>query len=251
MFLSVVPPDSDDDFLDELDEEAAKAEMDESDLADRAAQKVDLDLDDAPFLEDEDDEEEEEVIEDEPESQELEPEKPKKELPAWMRNKIILLALLGLLLIGGGTASYFILFSKKAPEEPPKQEEVIPEEAELEPLQPDTAVQEEIEEPQEPDIVLVRMEPFWIEQTDKDGNVRFLILRIVLPTEDRLLASGFNREIVLVRNAVYYYLRNKSVQLIAEDKNTDELKRELLTVINQYMSAGQFDDILFEEYLVK
>ncbi|XPV77286.1 MAG: flagellar basal body-associated FliL family protein [Desulfovibrio sp.] len=253
MFLSIVPPDSDEDFLDELDGEASKAEIDESGIADRAAQKVDLDLDDAPFLEDEDDEEEEEdeVVEAEPEPSALDDESPKRGLPAWLKNKFVLIGLLLFLLLGGGSATYFFLFADPAAPPPPVQKQAVEEETELEPLQPDTAEEILEEEPQEPDLVLVRLDPFWVEQKDKDGKIRFLILRIVLPTEDRLLASGFNREIVLVRNAVYYFLRNKNVQLVAEDRNTDELKKELLTVINQYMSAGQFEDILFEEYLVK
>jgi flagellar basal body-associated protein FliL len=33
--------------------------------------------------------------------------------------------------------------------------------------------------------------------------------------------------------------------------NADELKRDILAVVNQYLSTGQIDQILLEDYIIK
>ncbi len=216
-----------------------KAQLDDSE-ASRATQKVDLDLDDAPFLEDE--EEEEVELEEAPEA-ESPPEEPKekKELPAIFKNKLFYMAIVIVALL---VVIAFLLFSRpEAPSPPPQPEPEPVEQPQVEPV-PEP-------EPEVPGEILLRLDPFLIEQKDEKGAIRFLEVRLVLNTTDEALARQFKQETFTVRNALYYYLKNKDLQFLSDKKNAEKLKQELLAVVNQYMGFGQFKTLLFEQYLVR
>ncbi|WP_432737229.1 flagellar basal body-associated FliL family protein [Maridesulfovibrio sp. FT414] len=209
----------------------------------KAAQKVELDLDDAPFLEDE--EEEEEVPEREPEELapvEVVPEKKKS------KSKLIIFSGIGvIILLLAAILVKLFLFTDAPP--PPVKEPVAEETTEELPA---TIPQEEAPPPpEEPGVTLLRMDPFWVEQKDKKNNVRFLIARFAMTTTDPLVVAEYGRKTLILRDAVYFYLKNKDLQFLSDKKNVETLKKDLLMVINQYIVAGQFDEILFEEYLVR
>ncbi len=103
----------------------------------------------------------------------------------------------------------------------------------------------------EQDEAMLRLDPFWIEQEDAQGDIRFLVARLALSTTDEQLSKNLTQETLKVRNAIYYFLKNKDLQYLSDEKNSEKLKEELLAVINQYMGAGQFDSLMFEQYLVK
>lgn len=204
----------------------------------RATQKVDLDLDDAPFLEDE-----EEV--------KPEPQKPKEvvslttdeaEAPApASRKKLIIIgaAALVLLLVLGVGAKFLFFKAKPAP---------VAENTTNATAQ--TNGTEAAAKPEVPEVQL-RLEPFWVEQKGEGEEVRFLIARILLATHQPSVAKDFEARILQGRNAIYYYLKNKDVQFLTDEKNAETLRAELLMVVNQYVSDGKFDTLLFEEYVVK
>lgn len=247
-------PDEPDESLEMPDDGAAngeasqKAKLDDTEVS-RASQKVDLDLDDAPFLEEE--EEEEEILEEEPFAPQPELEdKPKKEPPIWLRNKLLIVGILVGLLLGG---ALFYFLSGPGEPEPPVAQAPAPAPPAATPEPAPEAPPQEVVPPEEPPAgdSLVRLDPFLIEQHDSDGKVRFLEVSLVFSTPDPMLASNLTRETPTVRYALYYYMKNKDLQFLTDEKNTEDLKKELLTVVNQYMSAGRFETVLFEEYLVR
>jgi len=206
--------------------------------ASRSVQKVELDLEDAPFLE-----EEEEVA----------PEPPKPTAPVSFeeskeakpgldeRKKRIIIAVAALLvLVAAALAVKFFFFKGSPAPAPDKTEHAATEPA------PDNATAK----PELPEIQ-VRMEPFWVEQKGEGDEVRFLIVRMQLGTTDPMIAKEFEAKIMAARNAVFYYLKNKDVQFLADEQNAEKLKAELLLVINQYVTDGKFDSLMFEEYVVK
>lgn len=242
--MVLIVPDDSEEVMEETPVESAeessgqpKAELDESE-ASKAAQKVDLDLDDAPFLEDE---EEEEIELEEPEEQGLEEEEPAKSkgLLAIFKNKFFYMALtIAILLI----VILFLLFTRSDPPPPPP----IPE-PETPAVEPEVAEEPEVK----PNEILLRLDPFLIEQKDSEGTIRFLEVRLVLNTQSEELVRQFTQETFTVRNALYYYLKNKDLEFLSDKKNADKLKTELLAVINQYMAYGRFESLLFEHYLVR
>lgn len=204
----------------------------------KAARKVDLDLDDAPFLV------EEEEPEPEPAQSQAAPDAPK--LPTLeappskkfnFRDKRIIMAAVGLVV--AAALIPVLLRSKSAPKPPEPAKPLV----EIKPEQPKT--------PPKPETVPLLIEPFLVEHLGKDGVMRFLTFRYTTSTESQELAKEFQRKTVILRDASYYYLRNKSIEFLTDPANLDLLKRDLLTVMNQYLASGQLDAILIEEYLIK
>ncbi|QJB57952.1 flagellar basal body-associated FliL family protein [Pseudodesulfovibrio sp. zrk46] len=238
----LVPDDSDDltedEFGDVEESGQPKAQLDDSE-ASRATQKVDLDLDDAPFLEDEDEEEEEIALEEEETPFVEEPlDSEGFDFKALLRNKLFLI-FAGVVVVLLAVIVFLLMREPEAPPPPPPPvEEIVQEEA----------APEVVEETPE---ILIRLDPFLIEQRDKDNKIRFLEVRIVVSTLEDGLARQFKQETYTIRNALYYYLKNKDLQFLSDKDNSDKLKKELLAIINQYMGFGQFETLLFEQYLVR
>lgn len=205
----------------------------------RGTQKVELDLEDAPFLE----EEEEAAPEPPKPSAAVSLEAPKEEKPPLGKKKLVIIGVAGLvLLIIAALAVKFLFFKAKAEPDAPKTEQAAPAHA---PEQNAT-----LAEPEKPEIQ-VRMEPFWVEQKAGQDEIRFLIVRMLLGTKDPTVAKEFEQKLMPARNAIFYYLKNKDVQFLADEHNAEKLKTELLLVINQYVTDGKFDTLMFEEYVVK
>lgn len=208
-----------------------------------STKKVDLDLDDAPFLEEE--EEEEELLEEEQFElpTELGDSKDKKGLKDLLKNKFVLIG--GASVLALALAAFFFLGGDSKPEEPVEEPVQVEEE---QPAQ--EVVTEEVPE-EVPGEVLVKLDPFLVEQRDAEGNLRFLEISLVFSTPEQMLADNLTRETPTVRYALFYYLRSKDLSILTDQNNVDNLKNELLSVVNQYMVTGQFETLLFEQYLVK
>ncbi|WP_291327220.1 flagellar basal body-associated FliL family protein [Desulfovibrio sp. UCD-KL4C] len=223
--------------LDDIDD--SEEEVQTPEPTSKATQKVDLDLDDAPFLEDED--EEDLVPEEEP--QELEALEEVKTKSTGSK-KFIYIGIGAIILLLSLILVKLFLFSDSPPAEPPAPVEEkaveIPKQAEAPPPPPE-----------EPGVTLLRMDPFWVEQKDEKGHIRFLVARLAMTTTDERIVAEYRRKTLILRDAVYYYLKNKDLQFLSDKNNAEKLKKDLLMVINQYIVAGQFETILFEKYLVR
>jgi flagellar FliL protein len=227
--------------LSPVDDEQAKAKLDDTELnigSPRALQKVELDLDDAPFLEEEVDAAP--VVEEIPTAptpQELEE---PFELPIWKNKKVLGGA--GILLVFLGLAVWwFFLRTKEAPPPPPPPPPI--EEA---------PKPEEPAAPPVPPAAYFSMEPFVVEKTDAKGGTKILTLKIKLVyKEDPQLAQELQSKSLALRDGLYYNLKNKSFGNLTDKKSVDQLREELRGVVNNYLNTGQVDQVLFEELLVK
>ncbi|MBU1248583.1 MAG: flagellar basal body-associated FliL family protein [Proteobacteria bacterium] len=221
---------------------ARKAQLDDSETT-KSTKKVDLDLDDAPFLEEE--EEEEELLEEEEfqlPSATSAP-KEKKELPAILKNKFLYIGLFAMLLLGG--AAFFLLSGDST--QPPVAQAPAPEE----PVAPEVVAEEAPAVEPAPGETLIKLDPFLIEQHDAADTLRFLEISLVYSTTNPSLADNLVRETPTVRYALFYYMKSKDLAFLTDQANVDNLKLELLNVTNQYMVQGEFETLLFEQYLVK
>lgn len=205
----------------------------------RGTQKVELDLDDAPFLE------EEEEVKPEPAkpTEAVSFDAPKEQKPPLDKKKLMIFGAAGLIVLIAAVLAIKFLFFKGKPESVQQGTE---QNATSSPAQDNATVAE----PEKPEIQF-RMEPFWIEQKAGPDEIRFLIVRMLLGTKDPAIAKEFEAKLMPARNAVFYYLKNKDVQFLTDEENTEKLKSELLLVINQYVTDGKFDTLMFEEYVVK
>ncbi|UJX40464.1 flagellar basal body-associated FliL family protein [Desulfovibrio sp. JY] len=227
-------------------ESQVKAKLDDSELSDdlpKALQKVDLDLDDAPFLEDE----EEAPAAEEGQAEESTPFPIEAEEKKPSRKKKLILIVAPVLLLVIGAAVFFLLHKKPAPppapveETPPVEQAPPPPEPVPTPPEPPAPKQE----------IVIPMEPFLVELTDSQGRTRFLTIRFTAVTQEKAVELEFKRNIIVLRDAVYYYLKNKKLEFLTDKNNADVLKKDVLSVINQFIGAQPLDNLLIEDYLVK
>ncbi|WP_066855508.1 flagellar basal body-associated FliL family protein [Halodesulfovibrio spirochaetisodalis] len=97
----------------------------------------------------------------------------------------------------------------------------------------------------------VTWEPFWVEQKDNEAKIRFLVCKFAVYTDIEKLAWEAKNKKVTLRDAIFYYLRNKDLRFLSDKGNVELLKTDLLGVVNQYMGSGQFKEVFIENYLVK
>ena len=183
-----------------------------------AMAKVELDLEGAPFLV------EEERPEDKKKSADAE--KPlvikdaSEEKPGWAEAHPTLKKILNpkisvpLLIVIIAAVAYFFFIKTDTPPPPPPPEK------------DKTALPESVAAPKDTQDYALSFEPFWVEQTDADGNTR-------------------------LRDAVFYYLRHKNLTFLSDTENVAVMKHDLLGILNGHLSSGTMDSLLIESYLVK
>lgn len=223
--------------------------LDAEDVADAAVPavgKVELDLDDAPFLVEEEEPEPEPEPEPQPQAappaaaEAPPPAKKRLDFKALLKNKLVL-AGAGSAIILLAVAAFFLFGSSEPDTAPPP--EPPPVAAHTEPEAP--------KEPEKPTEYYIRWEPFWVEFADSDGNVRFLICRFAGITLSEVVKSEAEAKQVVLRDTIYYYLTHKEKEFLGNTANADALKRDVLAVVNQYLTTGQLDQILLEDYVIK
>lgn len=226
----------------------------------QALGKVELDLEGAPFLEPDPDEAPEldtGPIGKEPKAVAGEVEG----APRKSRRKLAVILgaiLLGVILLAAALA-YFLLFSGETkPADPDAEVVVVPSGP---PSLPTAPV----------DKFNIDWEPFWVEVADPEGEVRFVYCKIILVTDNQRIALQLEQKRTVIRDAVYYYLRHKPYSFLADLRQLDVLKSEILNIINYYilpetvippdLEPGEappanaprerLKEILIDEYLIK
>lgn len=106
---------------------------------------------------------------------------------------------------------------------------------------------EQITGPQE---YKITFEPFTVAQFS--GNIiKFLEATFVgISKDEKVIKESKSKELVL-RDAIYYYLSNKTHGYLIDPKNTLVIKQDLLDIVNGYLVSGKMEDILLENYIVK
>ena len=90
---------------------------------------------------------------------------------------------------------------------------------------------------------------FVVPGKDSHGRTDFLICKFAAITHDPNIQREIERQLVPLRDAIYYYLRSKDRDFISDARNGAEIKKELLSVFNDYLTQGKVEDIVFESYL--
>jgi flagellar FliL protein len=207
-----------------------------------ALHKVQLDIDDAPFLQEQapkappppppaaSDEAPLEV-----------PASPDEDKSASRKKKIIIAgaALFALLLVGGGGALWWFVLRAPSAQPPTPQVVVVPSKP------PEGAPAE----------FLIAFAPFWLELSSEvphdKGKIFFLVCKFTAITKSEAILQESRNKVVVIRDALYFYLKNKSYEFLTEAANTQTIKNDLSSVINGYLSGGKVEDVLFERYLAK
>ena len=214
----------------------------------KSNQKVELDLDDAPFLEWEEDSGEEEgagegqkeVVQGEKEAEEEDKKSKKSVFELIKKWWWVGASALGLLLIIAASLYITSAVDTKDKEGTDKEESTVVELEESEKSKTNQTKQ----------MQQVSLEPFWVVYDTKD-NFRQFHLGIDLSIKGKDPAWELEKKIPVIRDSLYYFLKNKQIQEISDKDNISELKKEIQTVVNNNLSNGKVDKVLIQKYLVE
>ncbi len=214
--------------------------------------KVELDLEEAPFLEEEKEEAPatEKSADESSTSQTGEEEgKGKKKFQLTKKKLIIIVGGLLIVII----AAVAVLFLTGGGEETPKEVEATEEveEAEAPELEPFVVVVEEFKEPEGPPIYTLELEPFWIQMKNETSETIFLVCNFSLVTEDMTFYNEIQANIPVIRDTIYYYLNSRTHQFLTNHENFPLIKENLLTLINRLLKQDQLSEVLYNSYLTK
>lgn len=213
----------------ERDQEVLNNEPDPS----PAAQKVTLDLDDAPFLEDI---EEETPKDDHNEVQDLVSSGEEEDRPSKVSPKLLIGIGITVILVLAGLTFWLT-------RSPPAEPVTLTEPDTFQEVQPAPMAEPEPEE------FTINLAPFWVAFAEDDG-IAFLSLRLILVLHDPSLYLETQRKNIILRDAVYYFLNNRPLPQIKHADAAENLKTDLKAVMNQHLSRP-LTDILIEEYMVR
>ena len=188
--------------------------------------KVELDLDDAPFLAPEN-------VSPPPAVKDAGGEEKPASNPR--KKRLLLLAGVAVLAVAGIAVWWFFLRTPPPPPpEPPKPEIIVV------PSNP---------EPQGPVDYVKHLEPFLVPHADGTGATRFLVCKFSILSHEPQLDSELDLRMLPLRDAIYFYLRSKKSAWLMDARNGATIKRDLTAVVNEYLSRGEIEDILFDSYL--
>ena len=216
--------------------------------AGREEGKVELDLDDSPFLDDDEPEQKPEPVSQKKSTQSVEKDDPVQEKPASFKDRL-LANRKKLVLAGGAFLLLFavaifvnttILSGGDSPAPPPPEPEKV---AVAQPAAP--------QPPAQPPVLVMQLEPFWVELKDTEGDSRFLTLRFNIPTDNPALHGEMSGKVFILRDAIFYYLRNQPIISLRDDAKVQAFKGDLLAVMNEHLGSGKVSEILIQEYFVQ
>jgi flagellar FliL protein len=212
-----------------------------------SAFKVELDLEDAPFLQEPVAESEAPPPEAEPAGGKIAAPDDQPHAPRWRvllrrlkaGRKKLLAAVAACLLLGlAAVAVNFFLFAEKKP-------------APSGPVRVVVSSQPRTNSTEQPPVFMINWDPFLVEQRGEEGEIRLLYCRFATPTDSQFLQSELEAKKVVVRDAVYYYLRNKPLTFLSDVSKQQDLKDDIISVINEHVSSAKLSELYFEEYVVR
>lgn len=92
--------------------------------------------------------------------------------------------------------------------------------------------------------------PFMVEQRNGNG-VHFLQARFAGTSKSEVVIKEAENKRLVLRDSIYYYLRNKTHQYLVDPANALVIKQDLLDIVNGSLTQGKMDDILLVNYIIK
>jgi flagellar protein FliL len=227
----------------------------------KGLQKVELDLDDALFLEFEEKEDvtsttsieslsepaESSATEEQAEGQTEAPTKASRK-KIWIFGIAAILCLL----FGAGSAYFFMKSGTPLPE---AQENAALERSQAENTAAETGTAADLgaesTNSQQTELLLAfPLEKFQVEY-NLDGKTRLLTSRFSIPETTPVMRAELQAKSIFVRDGIYRYLKNSPLSFLDNPQESEKLKTDIASVINQNIKSGQVSEILIEEYVVQ
>ncbi|MBO4300747.1 MAG: flagellar basal body-associated FliL family protein [Desulfovibrio sp.] len=204
-----------------------------------SVRKVELDLDDAPFLKEEAPQPPAEATKESTAESPTPPEAP-ADTGKKKKKKLLLFVAVGVtVLLAAAAAAWWFLLRTPGPPPPPPVEPVKPEVIVVPSTPSEPAAKAES---------LKELAAFIIPRQTPQGT-RFLICKFSTLSTDPNVDTEIDNKLLPLRDALYYYLNSKSDEFLLNAANAAKVKQDLAGVLNDYITQGKIEDILFESYL--
>lgn len=209
--------------------------------------KVELDIDDAPFLEEEEPKESQKQEAAAPALRETAADESEEE-PGGLKGFLLRLRKDKKRLAMVSGAALFILLAPLA--------FLVLTGKKLEPA-PEPPVQAQTPQPEPPKETLPQENRFIYQSAGflvpvhgSEGELRFMRLRYTIVSESFNIFSELQHKSIAIRDAVYHYLSKKPLPYLSGEEQVKLLRSDLINVINQQLGADKITELNFEEYLI-
>lgn len=201
-----------------------------SDFVATGQEKVELDLEDAPFLK-----EEQEVEEQKPEIEqtgsEIAETKPADTAPKKKKKLLIIGGIVSfLLLIIIGVVVYFFVFDEK--------------------VLPNVIVVAGPEVQAPPKAFELKLDPFVVQCVDNNGKIHFVKGTFILSTLQNDVYFEISNNQKIIRDAIYYYLGLQDPEILLNPANHQLIKNGLFETVNKYVMSGSIDHLYIDSLLI-
>jgi flagellar FliL protein len=95
-----------------------------------------------------------------------------------------------------------------------------------------------------------RLDSFMVEKTGSEGELRFLRCGFSMSTDNETLMAEFAAKNIVLRDAVYYYLYHKPLTFLVDAASGEELKQDIISIVNENVSTEKIEQLYVEEYVV-
>ena len=193
-------------------------------------EKVELDLEDAPFLKEEP-EVQEQKTETEQTGSEVAETKSTDTAPKKKKKILIIggIVFLLLLLISGAVVYFFVLDDKVLPN-------VI------------VVASPEVQAP--PKAFELKLDPFVIQCVDNNGKIHFVKGTFILTTIHNDVYFEISNNQKVIRDAIYYYLGLQDPEILLNPANHQLVKDGLFETVNKYVMSGSIDHLYIDSLLI-
>jgi len=116
------------------------------------------------------------------------------------------------------------------------------------PVKPEVIVVPSAKSPTAKPDSVKELAPFVIPRQTAKG-ARFLICKFSTVSQSPRVGMEIDQKLIPLRDALYYYLSSKSDAFLLDPASVPTIKKDLGGVLNDYLTQGRIDDILFESYL--
>lgn len=97
---------------------------------------------------------------------------------------------------------------------------------------------------------LYKADGFFVPLKGSEGEPRFLNCDFAVPTDNPQLFAELTVKNIAVRDSIYYYLNHKSLSFLADQNTRQTLKQDLVSVINEHVSAEEIQELYIENYMI-
>ena len=143
----------------------------------------------------------------------------------------------------GGAAAWFFLGRSKTPaplpKVPPKTEE----------KKPNVVVVPSAPKSRAGPDVIRDFDLFIVPIGTSLSDAKFLVCKFSTISKSPAVNNEIDHKMLLLRDAVFFYLNGKSADYLLDSGNAKEIKQNLVDILNDYLQRGKLEDVLLDSYL--